>query len=320
MGYLYPLALIMKLAGREDLDVGIGFSTAISTLTLFLFAALAWRFFGPWTALAGTLFLAFSPMELAIARKVWQDGWMSFLAAATLFLALEIHRKRRPAWPALYAALSGVLLTVKESGVIWVALLTVWTAFALIRQRRGAEAAAFVGVTLAGCALALSAWVWLCGGAGNIIQVYSHVAEALPRNTFAWRYQTGGLGALIEGFIRLTPFTFILAIAGAAHAAFRRDIPRLGLVFLAAVFTCAASAPQAFQNLRYLSPVYAPYYLLCGSAVAAAMTLARRFPRALTAAALAVCLLIAGSDYARYRRVFVDEKTKDLATGLLKIT
>ncbi len=82
----------------ELLAAGRGFAVLFIVLALTLSFLFAWRAWGLWPALAGSLLLAFDPFQIAHSRLMHLDGLLSsfmILAVVALFVALDQSEDRR---------------------------------------------------------------------------------------------------------------------------------------------------------------------------------------------------------------------------------
>ena len=71
VGMIRLLAATMRWTRRGDESVGARISCAASIGSLVVLALIGLRFLPPWAAMAGMLFYAVLPAELAIARRTW---------------------------------------------------------------------------------------------------------------------------------------------------------------------------------------------------------------------------------------------------------
>lgn len=91
----------------ELLAAGRGFAVLFIVLALTLSFLFAWRAWGLWPALVGSLLLAFDPFQIAHSRLMHLDGLLSsfmLLAVVALFVALDQKEARRWQWGALTTA------------------------------------------------------------------------------------------------------------------------------------------------------------------------------------------------------------------------
>ena len=70
VGHLWAIVGLMNLTGHATIQTAAWVSAVASMLVLLLIAGIGVKFFDPWTAAIALLFAAFSPVDLAMARRV----------------------------------------------------------------------------------------------------------------------------------------------------------------------------------------------------------------------------------------------------------
>jgi len=326
IGYLYPLAAVMAFTGRDDRETGLIFSAVVGILSVILAALLCLRFFDPWTAFFAALFMAVSPMELAFARKVWQDGSMTFLGGGLLYLSFEILNcgKKYP-WITAYALLGAYAGLTKESGFVLLGLLSAGLVFFLWRDRRTKEVV-FLSIAVSGaCAAALALLTVLSGGPEPLKQLYGHLKGAVSGNAYALKYQEDSWYAFLEAPALLSPLALIFFAAGLLGVFMGRIEKRRELslaAFTLILLAIAASLPAYFKNIRYLSPGFIAFYLLAAAGLKWLVSMIQKGKSGFIAAGFgaAAILLVVYADSLNFKKIFIEGHTKDLSNPLLRET
>jgi 4-amino-4-deoxy-L-arabinose transferase-like glycosyltransferase len=334
VGYYLPAAAVMRATGEQTVRAPAALSTAASLLALLLCLGLAARAFGVWPALVALLFLAASPIDLTMARRAWVDPLLGALT-----LGMVVAYGRLLGRPERVLALAGFLLLgawgllVKESGAV--ALGCGCLGFAIqgwqVTRRVSVPVRAIVGGLLAVVA-AIALLAWLCGGLGPLLQVFRPIPGA-PASEYLLEYDSGGPGYYVVGLMILQPVPFVLGVLGAILVALRvqvvaelpaREEDRRLLQALAwfVVIFLAVAMWQNPKNMRQLSPMLVPLYLLAAVVVCAVLAaLRRRLPAALgwglTALAGGALAGAAFFDLDRFIHYFVISGVPDLATPFL---
>ncbi len=112
-GYLYAAALAQSVAGRPTPGPIAGLSTLASVLLLALAAAFGVRVLGLRAGTLALVFVAASPLDLAMARRAWQDELVALVALG--LAALWTFAPERPLARRALFLLAAVALTLKES-------------------------------------------------------------------------------------------------------------------------------------------------------------------------------------------------------------
>ena len=80
----------MKLMGRYDTRLITAVSCAASILSLGVLLWIGLRFFNPWITLVAVTLMAVSPMDLAVARRAWQDEVLGCVVLVIVGLSCEL--------------------------------------------------------------------------------------------------------------------------------------------------------------------------------------------------------------------------------------
>jgi tetratricopeptide (TPR) repeat protein len=332
VGFIFLVAGVMKLSGASAEKAAVWLSFAFSLLGFFLAGLLGCRLFNRWVALIALALLSVSPVDLALARRAWQDSVVAGVAVLLLYLCAEASISPRPRWwRVCFWIVAAYFLLLKESALIIYALLVIWLLLDVWRRGFSWKTASVVAIS-SGLVVVVSygAAMWLAGGARPFLQVYQHLAQGLTWNQYVYRYQCGPWYSFPLGFWVLSPITTLLGGLGIGYILFRRkslsavlDLdPRQAQGALAlALFVCAlltaATLPEGFKCLRYVSMVQAPLYLIAGLFITYLLTRARS-RLAPGGRSIAICLavvalaLVCLADYKRFQRIFVRDALGDL--------
>ena len=330
-GYLSLVALAQLVTGHDDARAGETLSTVASVLVLALTGLLAWQVTGPLTAPLAMLFMAVSPLELAIARRAWQDTTLELFTTLLMLVLLASLRAARPwRWRLGFLALGAFTLLVKESAMIVVGmggLVMVWDAWRSTR-RVTSPLLVFVGglVTLG---LVVGALLLLCGGLENARELIRLTPARWAPDDYIRHYQSGGPGYYVVGLAILHPLPWLLGVSAALVALAGvpwtpsspggQDTVVQRVLALMIVVFLGVSCSYASKNMRFLSPVYpwmavAAAVLVMRAAGAVIARLDRAHQRWGWAAVIALSLVMATGDALRFRHYFVDRWIQDLAT------
>ena len=328
IGYLYLLALVMKTSGRMDLNVGIEMSKIISVLTLFLLVFIGLRYFDPWVTFYSCAVMSFAPMELALSRKVWQDGLMTLAGGLLLLSGLEIIRSRHKwIFVILYGVVGSYICLVKESGAVLFGIFGLFLLILLLKQRHFKTSLLLFSVMIKALAVDTVLLSNVSGSFSALKMSFEHFKASLPNNSYVLEFQTGPWYSFIRSLFILSPFTLFFCAAGILSAIISKNKEARsymeGLAFVFILFLGVVSFPEYFKNLRFLSPVFIPYYLLAGIGLnACASTVSVKVKPIFSRVAFSLAILlvtgIAGMDALNFKKIFVQNHAKDLSGPLLE--
>lgn len=328
IGYTFLLAAVMNATHTFDARAGTYLSTICSIGALIVLMLLGLRFFNPWITAAALLLISVSPMDLAIARRSWQDSVLALFGVLLIYFCCELTADpKRAAWYVPFWLVGIYCVTIKESGIVIYGLCVIWLlVVAVFKERSAMKSALLIVFTLLGTGLSVLILGQVVGGFGRVLEVLVHVKDAMPTNAYAIDYQTGPWYRIPEGLWTLTPACVLLAAAGIAGSLINRSSQSgaaKGLVFIILAFLGITILTPYCQNIRYLSVLYVPFYLMCGAGVWHIFLFVRarlRGPMPAVAAVVIACALVAISvrDYKKFDKVFLKIGALDISTGLLK--
>jgi hypothetical protein len=332
IGFYYPVAGVMKLCHTTPERAGVAVSTAASIAQLAFVALFGLRFFNRWTALTALALLSVSPHDLAIARRVWCDGLAGSVAMILVWLCAEISvRSRATLWYAAFWFSSAWFFLIKESGGVFFGFCI---AALLVQSWRRHRSWQRIGGILAGAIVAalcsFLGMAILCGGVAAALDNVRHNIQGLPNNTYLYSNQEGPWYSLPLGLWVLSPLT----AAGFTIALITLFLPRkslrdilalngpqntivIGLGALILMTITLATCSLGLKNLRYISFIVGPWYLMAALGLTyialRLRSLCNQHGRAPVTAALVLLLLSScWSDYARYREIVVRREIPDL--------
>lgn len=269
VGFLLPAALALRICGDgfdalSQVSLGAHLALIVSS---FVFAR---RRLGAWPALGLAVLLGCSPLLLGLARRALADALVTLLLALAFWTLLEVLRPRNPArrrgWLVAFGFALAAALLAKESAVLFLVPLA---AVALFDNLRAAHPVPWSELALAGLVPLLAAaavWTALAGSPAGVFRLATAALGGPAHNTYAVAFGSGPWTRYLVDFLLLSPWSALLAVAGAGTLVLRRvpDEPqralaRDGLLFGAAAL--AAFAPLT-KNVRYLAVLEIPLALL----------------------------------------------------------
>ncbi|MBV9463294.1 MAG: hypothetical protein JO317_03600 [Verrucomicrobiae bacterium] len=315
IGYTALLAECIALSGLHDTRPGVWLSMLASTLTTVVVAVWVWNWLGPLAALATSLLLVVSPLELGMAQRIWQDSFFGFLAASLLALSWAIARRPTRWLCAGFLAAAFYAPLVKESSALLVGLCSLWTLAHLKRP----QALPFAGAIAGALAASLLVLAGAAGGFSELLSAVHHMKEAAASNRYALGYQNGSWSEIATGMWLLSPGTLLLALGSAVVALRAKNSELRALSLYAAIWIALVSVTPNFHSLRYLSVANAALCVLAGAGAADAW---KRLSAHGGAAGMRIALVVAlaavaFADFWNARKIFVWNRTDDLVTTYL---
>ena len=270
VGYLLPAALALRIFG-DGFNALSQLSLGAHLLLILASFAFARRRIGSWPALGVATLLGCSPLLLGLARRALADSVVTLLLAIALWTWLEIlrptaGRPRRNGWLlAFVVAFAGAVLA-KESSVLFLVPLGL---VALVRNLTAPRPIPWLRLAVAVVAPLIAAaaiWTALAGSPSGVFRLAEVTLGGPAHNLYAADFGSGPWTRYLVDFLLLSPWTLLLALAGAGTLALRRvpDDPQRALARDCLLFAAGALAIFAplTKNVRYLALLELPIAVL----------------------------------------------------------
>jgi len=340
VGYLWLLADVMKITKNTSEKIGAYISCVFSIISLLLLILIGLRFFNPWIALYALLFTSVSPMDLAIARRTWQDAMLGCFGLGLVYLCCEItHNAHKLIWYILFIVLGSYCILIKESGILIYGLCLFWILYVLLLKEKSYLKGFFLILSSAmGISISIIALAYNAGGITPILDVLRHAKETMPLNQYAIEYQSGPWYHFLQAFWFMSPFSaffYIISIVGiilpkeiSQKFNFLPNYKNRNIIFIAILFFMAAFMATAIAmpyciNLRYVSVLFVPFYLISGLGFWHVVSFAKPILNKFSFYVVAIFIIIGVSfaainDYRNFKKMFVTTDSLDVSIKMIK--
>jgi hypothetical protein len=332
IGHYYGIAAFMKLFGLPPERAGVDLSMACSILQLAVVALMGLRFFNRWAVLATLALLSVSPWDLEMSRRVWGDGVCGPLAMVIVWLCAEICvRQRKGPWFAALWICSVYFLLIKETGGFFYGFCVLGLAVESWLRERSWKRVAWISGGAVGTALcSFAIMTALCGGLSAALETIRHNAQSTAGNVYATVFQNGPWYSFPIGLWVLSPLSAFGAALGLVALIRRRDslgdvlsltknqrMIATGMGALIVLVIAMATVPAQLKNLRYISFILGPWYLMAGLGLSYLVAglrklLGERATVPVMGVAVLVVVASCWSDYSGYRELFLRRGAMDL--------
>jgi len=199
------------------------------------------KYFGKSIALFFSLLLAFSPLNMAMARRALVDSTANFFLILSVWLFFDMLNDRKafkyPAFVAVYA----LSILTKEPSIL---LTPVFAAYLLIRKYM-LKKELYPQDLLCTCAYPLvitgAVYLFAAGSLSHVVQVIRIILASPSKNSYAILYCSGPWFRYLVDFTLLSPWVLILGIG---------------------YFFSAISSKEYHENTLYFLTIFATYFLL----------------------------------------------------------
>jgi 4-amino-4-deoxy-L-arabinose transferase-like glycosyltransferase len=301
-GYFAITTLVSRVAGECNYSTLTWLSTASGVVAVAFAWALGRRLVGERAAVVGALFVAVSPLQLAMSRRALQDETTCAVSLVAIWafvrLLEENDRRRARRWCVAALLLTTLAIAVKETFVFYA------PGFALLlwRLRRDRGGVRMLDLVPALAPAVFATWyALLAGGLGAFVDMARCVLESL-HHEYATQYYGGAPHRNVVDLVALCAPTTLLAIA-ATGALLDRTAPEVRGARRLAAFIGASLVlfSLRLQVLRFVVGIDALACLLAAWLVVHATSRATRSTLWLGASVT----IVVAADLALFQRVFL---------------
>lgn len=315
VGVLIPDALAVRLLGTTFPSLQRVSLAALLALLVVVFVGVR-AGMGGRTAIAVTLLLAASPLQLGMARRALGDSLNGLVWTTALVLCIEaLARDWRRGWLVVGLVCASALL-VKELNVLLLAILLGLVLADAWWRRRRPTAWAVASVTLVPLLLASVVIVTAAGGVEPTRDTLVAMWAAAQQNEYVRNYGGGPWFRWVVDFVLVSPWTALLAVVwlGLLATDPRPDFRQTAWALVPVLFVVMMVPSVKF--LRWALPLDVPIRLgavLALERLIAARAGARWVPAGLAVATIALVL----ADLIAFRTLFVQADIYDPSSTVL---
>lgn len=294
-GFIILSSAWLKASGYSFLNLASFslFSFCVFLVISFYFAR---KYFYEKIASLFTLLLAFSPLNMAMARRALLDSTFNLFCALSIWLFFDLLKKNSRIKHILFILIYSFTILVKETGV----LLSLFFALYLIFHKNKKY---LLSVTLFPFLIVGSVYIFLAGGASNVVDTIKIILSSPAHNEYAILFCSGPWFRYIIDYIALSPWVVILSFGFIFWHLSAKDPDETVSYFLLAAVILFFSFNFFTKNVRYVIMLDAPMRLF--SVVMLKKIFETRFPGyAFTLTAISV-VAISVFDYLNFYNLFV---------------
>ncbi len=294
-GFIILSSAWLKISGYSFLNLATLslFSFCVFLVVSFYFAR---KYFDEKIALLFTALLAFSPLNMAMARRALLDSTFNLFCVLSIWLFFDLLKKNSRIKHVLFILIYSFTILVRETGV----LLSVFFVIYLILHKNKKH---LLSVTLFPFLIVGPAYILLAGGAPNVLNTIKIILASPGHNEYAILLCSGPWFRYIIDYILLSPWVVILSLGFIFRHLAAKDRDEIVSYFLLATVTLFFSFNFFAKNVRYVMMLDTPMRLF--SVLILKKLFEARFPKqAFILISLAV-IAISVFDYLNFCDLFV---------------
>ena len=294
MGFIALSSVWLKIFGYSFLNLAYFslFSFCVFLIISFYFAA---KYFDEKITLLLAILLAFSPLNMAMARRALLDSTFNLFSIFSIWLFFGLLKKRTLLKHILFILIYSFTILVKETGV----LLSLFFALYLIFYKGKKY---FLSVTLFPFLIVGSTYIILAGGLSNVTDMIKIILTSPGHNEYAILFGSGPWFRYLIDYILLSPWVVILSSGFVFWYLASKEHDERVTYFLLAFVVLFFSLNFFTKNVRYLMILDMPMRLF--SVLMLKKLFEARFPKQAFILLSVSVVAIAAFDYLNFYNLF----------------
>ena len=294
MGFIALSSVWLKIFGYSFLNLAYFslFSFCVFLIISFYFAA---KYFDEKITLLLAILLAFSPLNMAMARRALLDSTFNLFSIFSIWLFFGLLKKRTLLKHILFILIYSFTILVKETGV----LLSLFFALYLIFYKGKKY---FLSVTLFPFLIVGSTYIILAGGLSNVTDMIKIILTSPGHNEYAILFGSGPWFRYLIDYILLSPWVVILSSGFVFWYLASKEHDERVTYFLLAFVVLFFSLNFFTKNVRYLMILDMPMRLF--SVLMLKKLFEARFPKQAFILLSVSVVVIAAFDYLNFYNLF----------------
>ncbi|MCX5707185.1 MAG: glycosyltransferase family 39 protein [Candidatus Omnitrophica bacterium] len=306
-------ALWFKVFGPSFINLAL-FSLFLYLLFLGVSYCFSKKYFGGFSAVLFTALLAFSPLNMAMARRPLIESAVNLFSALSLWLFLDFLKERTKLKAGLFIIVYSLSILVKETSVLMSVVFLFFLFYEKLALRKGIGLKDFFTVTVFPFALVGLAYLIL-GCLPYFLGITKIILSSPYSNSYAIIYGSGPWFRYLIDYTLLSPWIVILSIGFIAYYFMGQERKDVVLYFIF-VFLVSFIIFNIFtKNLRYVILLDMPMRLF--SVFALKKLSERFFSRHVALVTISLVIMIAVSDYVSFSNLFLKAAIYDPTSFML---
>jgi 4-amino-4-deoxy-L-arabinose transferase-like glycosyltransferase len=314
IGFIILSSIWLSIFGYSFLNLAY-----FSLLSFYIFLLICFyfvkKYFGEKTALLLTILLAFSPLNMAMARRALMDSCANLFMVLSVWLFFDSLREKNIFKTALFILVYSFTILVKESSVL---LSLFFIFYILIRRgvfKKPIKLVDLLVSTLLPFGIVGIIYVMAAGGMSYVMDTAEIIIKSPQTNQYAIMFCSGPWFSYLIDWILLSPWVAILAIAFSLHYVIKDEWKEEVLYLISFLFTFIFLFSFFTKNIRYLITLDMPIRLF--AVLMLSELIGRVAKSGVFKIVLTFVIIIAFFDYLRFNSLFIKQGIYDPVTQWL---
>ncbi len=309
VGFIILSAISLKIFGYSFFSLAFLslFSFYVLLLVSFYFVK---KYFGRNIALLFIILLAFSPLNMAMARRALTDATANLFMSSSVFLFFWHIKEKKIYKAVLFVVLYAAAILVRENNVFLSVFFMVYLLKDAVKSKERLKLNDCLVITILPFAIAGIVYVALAGGISQFINVAISISTSREVNDYAVFFCSGPWFRYIIDFMLLSPWVCILAIGFLFHYIFKNERQEpIDYLFIFSIILLFIYGNFVVKCSRYLMVLDMPMRLF---AILMLRDLTQRiFKKRSFIVLICLLIMIIAFDYYNFNYMFVKEGIYD---------
>jgi len=300
-GFIILSCVWLKAFGYSFINLSY---LSLVSFCVFLFISFYFvkKYFDENIAILFVMLLAFSPINMSMARRALLDSTSNLFSCLSIWLFLGFLKKRGIPRYAFFVLIYAFTILIKETSVLLSAVFLIFILLNKVLFKKRIYIADILSVTLFPFALVALVYIYT-GGLRYTIDTVRIILSSPKTNPYAVAFGQGPWFRYIIDYMLLSPWVVILSIGFLFYYVISKEHNEV-LLYLLVVFIFSFLLFNLFsKNIRYVLMLDMPMRLF--SVIMLKDIVSRKFPRHAIILITALVLMISLSDYLNFNNLFL---------------
>ncbi len=314
VGFAVLSCIWIKIFGNNFLNLAF---LSLFSYCLFLFICFYFtrKYFDEKIALLLIILLAFSPLNMAMARRALTESTFNLFSALSLWLFFDLLKERRSFKYILFIFIYSFTILVRETAVILSLFFILYLVFYKFFFKKAVNSVDFLSVALFPAVIVGFIYINLGGGLFNIVNTIKIILTPPRTNQYAILFGSGPWFRYIIDYILLSPWVVILSIGFVFYYFSSKERDEKTVYFLLALVFIFFAFNIFTKNIRYVMILDMPMRLF--SVLMLKRLIESIFPKRAFILIAIFVTMVSMFDYINFHNLFIKEGIYDPVTFLL---
>ena len=313
-GFILLSSLFVTIFGSDFFSLTY---LSLFSFCIFLFVCFYFtrRYFDQKIAVLLTLLLAFSPLNMAMARRALTESTLNLFSILSIWLFFDLLKHRSNRKYAIFIFVYAFTILVKETAVLLSSVFVVYLVFYKFVFKKRVNLADFLSATLIPFTIVGFIYINLSGGLSRIIDTTRIYLASPVTNQYALLFGSGPWFRYIIDYVILSPWVAVFSIGFLFYYLLSKEYDEKIVYFLLVLIVPFLVFNIFTKNIRYVMVLDMPMRLF--SIIILKKLLELRFPKHAFTLLIALVITLSMLDYFNFQNLFLKESIYDPVSFLL---